>query len=81
MTEPLPKWLALAYAKLLRKSGSGNFTFSDASKWLAIKDARKVGVVLSKLNKAGWLKKKTTAKDKRKKIYNTIAPQLVYAEL
>ncbi len=38
---------------VIKKSGGKEFTFSEAVKWLAVRDPRKTGAILSKLKLVG----------------------------
>ncbi len=66
--EPLPKWVMKVYADLWISFGEKKFLFSDAVEKLKIPKER-MSVIISELNKAGWIEIELDNKDTRKRRY------------
>jgi hypothetical protein len=81
MTEPLPKWLFLRYAKLWKEKKNQNFDFDEARRLLKEKDDKTVSVILSDLRKHGWLETFLDPEDVRKRTYRLKPPQDVIEEI
>jgi hypothetical protein len=65
----LPEWLQLRLLILYDKFKTEEFSFEEAQ--LALKDdSRLVAIVLSNLNKYGWIYIKPYPSDSRKKLYS-----------
>lgn len=72
MTNPIPKWVMLAYSKLFKEFQDKSFTTDQAKNLLGTKAA----TVLHKLNKAGWIEFVGVDKDdQRKRYYKAKNPQ------
>lgn len=69
----LPKWIMKRYLLLWDEFKDGEFAFDDAERCLskmAKPDSKKVvGLFLSELRKAGWVKVELNQADTRKRIY------------
>ncbi|MEM3700188.1 MAG: hypothetical protein QXL57_04915 [Candidatus Bathyarchaeia archaeon] len=81
MTNPLPKWLFLRYAKLWKEKKNQNFDFDEARRLLKEKDDKTVSVILSDLRKHGWLKTFLDPNDARKRTYQLKSPQDIVEEI
>lgn len=79
-TKPIPKWIQLRYATLLKKFGLNEFTLDEAIPVLAEKKEVCV-VILSNLRRHGWLKLILDEYDARKKIYTLIKPEDVILKM
>ena len=73
MTQPLPKWIQLRYAKLWNKFKDKEFTLEDAEK--VLKNKAWINVFFSDLRKAGWINIALDEKDTRKRIYQLKSPE------
>lgn len=73
MTEHLPEWIMIRYAKLWNKFREKEFDKGQAEKVLS-KD-NSIAVCLSDLKKAGWLEMKMHPEDARKTIYKLKNPK------
>lgn len=72
MTNLIPKWVMLAYSKLLKEFQDKSFTTGQAKKLLGTK----APTALHKLNKAGWIEFVGFDKDdQRKRYYKVKSPQ------
>ena len=72
MSKLIPKWILLAYSKLLSSFGEKPFTTEQAKRILKSKTA----VVLHKLNKSEWIEFVGIDKnDSRKRFYKLKNPQ------
>jgi len=78
MTQHLPEWIMIRYAKLWLKFKEKEFSKSEAEKILP-KDTS-IAVVLSDLKKYGWLEMKMDQKDARKTIYELKEPKKAISE-
>lgn len=81
MTEPLPKWEMLMYARLWNSFKNKNFTFDQAKKLLKKKNERAISVFLSDLKKFGWLIVSLDPKDSRKRLYKLKSPEQAIKEM
>jgi hypothetical protein len=70
----LPKWIMRRAKVLWRSFESRQFTFSEAEKALEGDDSRMTAVVLSELNRSGWVKSSLDADNPRKKKYRFTHP-------
>ena len=80
MANPLPKWLMKRYAVMWSEFGERHFAYEDAVKSLG-ENKSLVAVVLSNLNKLGWLDVNTDKSDSRKKMYTLKNIQIVLEEI
>jgi len=69
MPEYLPKWLLRRLKKLWENFKAEEFSFEDAQSALK-DDSRVVAIVLSNLDKYGWINIKSDPSDSRKKLYS-----------
>ncbi len=78
MTEHLPEWVMIRYAKLWIKLKDKEFTKERAEKIL--KDNGAIAVFLSDLRKAGWMEIRIDEEDARRTIYKLKKPETVIIE-
>ncbi|MBI2106590.1 MarR family transcriptional regulator [Candidatus Woesearchaeota archaeon] len=71
--KPLPKWVMKTYADLWANFKRSYFSFKDASEKLKIPRER-LSVIISELNKSGWIEVKLDKKDARKRDYKLKEP-------
>ncbi len=71
MTEYLPQWLMLRYARLWARFKQEPFAHDKAVQALGslAGDVRMINVLLSELKKRGWLTSERSREDTRKKVY------------
>ena len=68
----LPKWLMQRYLVLWKVFGESQFSFAEAEDELD-DNSRVIALVLSELDKFGWIKNiEANPKDKRKKLYQLV---------
>jgi len=80
-TEPLPKWIMRRYAKLWNAFSNRNFNFEKASNTLKEKDQRIIAIILSELDKYGWINIKQDPKDSRRRLYQLKKPNEAIKEM
>ena len=81
MVEPLPKWIMRRYAKLWNAFSNRNFNFEKASNTLKEKDQRIIAIILSELDKYGWINIKQDPKDSRRRLYQLKKPNEAIKEM
>ncbi len=85
MVKYIPKWLIKRLSKLWAAYKEKEFTFEEATKALPEDDPRNLAMVLSDLNKSGWIETKQDPKNKRKTLYKikqgSIVNELIKIEL
>lgn len=79
MTEPLPKWIQVRYAKLWNKFKDKEFTLEQAEK--VLKNKKGINVFFSDLRKAGWLDVSIDKEDTRKRAYKLKNPEMAIKEM
>jgi hypothetical protein len=72
---PLPKWVMKVYADLWTIFKDRAFLFSDAVEELKIPGER-LSVIISELNKSGWVDIKLDKNDTRKRLYKLKSPEI-----
>lgn len=78
---PLPKWLTKRHAKLWKAFRDDEFTFDEAVGVLG-DDSRIVSILLSELNKNGWIQSiRQHPDDSRKKIYKLTNLEKGYVQM
>lgn len=78
---PAPKWLQSRYATLWTKFGKNSFTHQQAMDTLKENDVKLINVFISELRKIGWINTTIDEKDSRKRVYNLIPPDEIFAEM
>jgi hypothetical protein len=73
---PLPKWVMKVYAELWVKFDEKTFLFSEAVMELKIPKER-MSVIISELNKSGWIAVELDKNDSRKRRYKLKKPDEV----
>jgi hypothetical protein len=73
MDNVIPAWIIRRYKKLWGSFDGKKFTFEDAKKVLEEDDEKFVSVVLSELDKLGWIDIELDPEDRRKRLY-TLKP-------
>ena len=81
MTETIPNWLQQRYALLYKNYKDKEFTFQEAMKTIKEDDKVYMGMILSELRKAGWLKVEINPDDARRRIYQLIMPDKVMEKM
>lgn len=71
MISPLPKWIMKHYSKLWTKFGNEQFTHQQTEELLKVTNP---SIVLSRLNKFGWLQLSLNPEDSRKRFYKLKDP-------
>ena len=74
--KPLPKWVMKTYAELWVKFNENTFLFNDAVLELKIPKER-MSVIISELNKSGWIDVELDKNDARKRRYKLKKPDEV----
>jgi len=69
MPNYLPRWLLRRLIDLYEKFKAKEFSFED-SKTVLNDDSRVIAIILSELNKAGWIDIKPDPSSPRKRLYN-----------
>lgn len=69
MDNLIPAWIIRRYKKLWNKFGSEKFTFEEAKNALEESDEKFISVVLSELDKLGWIEIELDTEDRRKRVY------------
>ena len=77
---PLPKWVMKVYADLWVIFKDKSFLFSEAVQKLEIPRER-MSVIISELNKAGWVDVEINKKDTRKRKYKLKMPDDVITRM
>jgi len=70
---PLPKWVMKVYAELWVRFNENAFFFNDAVNELKIPRER-MSVIISELNKSGWMTVELDKNDTRKRKYRLKKP-------
>jgi hypothetical protein len=79
MIEPSPKCEMKIYSKIWTQLKNKEFNHEDASKTLD--DDKTVGIILSDLKKAGWLKVRLDPNHSRKRLYKLTSPEEAVKQL
>lgn len=69
MSKPIPKNLQIKLAILYQKYRYSTFSFEDACELLGVNKSY-LGKILSELCNKGWVTRKRTTSDNRRKIYS-----------
>ena len=81
----LPKWIMKRYLLLWSELKDREFSFDDAERILskmAKPDSKKVvGLFLSELRKAGWVKVELNQDDTRKRVYRLKPYELIFKSI
>lgn len=81
MATPISKWLQIRYSILWRRYRNKKINFQEIATALQEKDNKNVSVILSDLNKNGWVLVDKNKKDKRKAVYQLRNPEEIITEL
>ena len=85
MAKYIPKWLLKRLGKLWEMYREKEFTFEEVTRALPEDDPRNLAMVLSDLNKNGWIETRPDSKNKRKTVYRikngSILNELIKIEL
>ena len=73
MDNVIPAWIIRRYKKLWGRFDGQKFTFEEAKNTLGEDDEKFVSVVLSELDKLGWIDIELDSEDRRKRVY-TLKP-------
>lgn len=78
---PIPKWLQISYARLLRKFRDKKFNLSEARVCLHPHLKKSVNIIIHDLRSAGWLVAHLNKDDIRKFKYELVQPNYVFRKM